>query len=259
MSRGLVLLLITILVLSGLVMVSSVSAESRPNPSVPEFTVKYVVHFYDVAPIYEIDEFTGEQVIKEEGYRVDNTSVIFKISNQPFTPYTDSSGNNISLYYNFRFKGHFGDEWRYHPFSETGVSTTRYVMFMSPPNKCHGFVASTSEYTDLSFRLETLFDYQSIKSGDQIDFQVQAQTGYIDFYGDGYYIFIGQSSDWSETQTIKIGENQTPSPEPTTPTSPSPLPSEEPQLGQGLILGIAVTVAVIVVGLGLLVYLIKRK
>jgi hypothetical protein len=245
MSKNATLFLIVVLVLSSLLMVGSVSAESISKPSVPEFTTKYAVHFYDVAPIYEIDEFTGEQVIKEKGYRVDNTSVIFKIRNQPFTPYIDSTGNNISLYYNFRFKGHFGDEWKYHPFSETGVTTTRYVMFMSPPKKCNGFVASTSEYTDLSFRLTTLFDFQSIKSGDQIDFQVQAQTGYIDYFGDGYYIFIGQSSDWSETQAIKIAETQ---PEPT-------LISDSDFI---LYIGIVLLIIVVVFAI-LLFYFKKRK
>jgi hypothetical protein len=98
----------------------------------------------------------------------------------------------------------------------------------------------------------------------QVDFQVQAMVGYRTrslawLYGrQGLpYVFEGESSGWSSTQTVTIGESQTP--EPTTPTS-TPLPSEQPQtIEQDVIFGAAVTVAVVCVGLGLLVYLIRRK
>ena len=42
MSRSAVLMLFALLVLSGLVMVDSVFAQSIPKPSVPEFTVELV-------------------------------------------------------------------------------------------------------------------------------------------------------------------------------------------------------------------------
>ena len=73
----------------------------------------------------------------------------------------------------------------------------------------------------------------------------------------GGYGFTGETSGWSESQTISIPENTSLNP---MPTSPKPLPSEEPQqLGQEVILGLAVTVAVVCIGLGLLVYLIRSK
>jgi len=228
------------------------------KPSVPEFTVKYVNLTYDVPPTYGIDEFTGETVIMQEGYHVDNQSAVFKINNQPFNPYTDSGGNNISLYYNFRAKGHFGDEWRYYPFSDSGYSSSRYSAMIYSFGSIPEFLASTSEYTELSVNLGIFYRYENLQTGDQIDFQVQAQIGYIDYSGDGWYSFIGETSDWSETQTMTFGESQTLTPSPET----TPFPTN--YTGVGLvetetIMGLAIIVTVLGAGLGLLIYLIKRK
>lgn len=106
MSRSLVLLLITVLVLSSLVMVGSVFAQS-----VPEFTLKLVAHPYDVPSTYEIDPYTGEKIITSYGYHEENKSIEVTIKNQPFTSTLDASGNYTSLYYNVRYKGNYADEW----------------------------------------------------------------------------------------------------------------------------------------------------
>jgi hypothetical protein len=126
--------------------------------------------------------------------------------------------------------------------------------------------ASNSEYTDIVLSLPYLFGVQNPPVGSQVDFQVQALIGHIDYAGDGFYSFTGQKSDWSNTQTITIGESQTPTPSPaatpTPTTSPelTPTPSQEPQqTEQEIIIGAAIAAAVIVVGVGLLIYLIKRK
>jgi hypothetical protein len=241
-----------------------------PKPSVPEYTLRYVDLSYDVPPTYGIDQFTGETVITQEGYHVDNKSVAFKIKNQPFTSYNDSSGNIIGLYYNFRFKGHFGNEWQYYPFSDNGQGTRRYsAMFYVLIDQSPKLAASNSEYTDIFLGLPFLFGVQNPPVGSQVDFQVQVLIGHIDYLGDGFYSYTGQKSDWSNTQTITVGESQTPttssSPSPPATSSPAPTstptPSEEPLQTEQveLILGVAIVVAVIVVGVGLLIYLVKRK
>jgi hypothetical protein len=261
MKKNATLMIITVFALSSLCMVSSVFAQSYPRPSVPEFTVKYVDYSYDIPPTYEIDQFTGQNITKREGEHIDNRSAVFTIRNQPFTTYVDSGNNTIGLYYNFRYKGHFGSDWGYFPFSESGQSWRYHAPFIVfidvPPDKFSS--ASNSEYTEILLRLRFLFGQGNPPMNTQVDFQVQALIGHIDYEGDGYYRFTGERSDWSNTQTLTIGEIQTPSPEPTTSNSPSPSPSEESQLGQDAILGIAVTVAVVCIGLGLLFYLIKRK
>jgi hypothetical protein len=194
------------------------------KPSVPEFTLRYIDLSYDVPPTYGIDQFTGKNVTKQEGYHVDNQSIAFRIKNQPFTSYNDSSGNNISLYYNFKFKGHFGNEWSYYPFSESGQGTRRYsAMFYVLIDQSPKLPASNSEYTDIVLGLPFLFGVQNPPVGSQVDFQVQALIGHIDYAGDGFYSYTGQRSDWSNTQTITIGTNASPSTSDTSPsTSPSP-------------------------------------
>jgi hypothetical protein len=98
-----------------------------------------------------------------------------------------------------------------------------------------------------------------------VDFQVETQVGYytrvyanLQFY---VYTFIGDSSGWSATQTLTIGEIQTPTSPPATTPTPTPTPSQEPQQTEQIepILGAAIVVAVIIAVLGLLIYLIKRK
>jgi hypothetical protein len=268
MSKAVALLLFALLMLSSFAIVGCAFAQSIPKPSLPEFTMKYVDYSYDIPPTYEIDQFTGQNVTKQEGEHIDNRTAVFTIRNQPFTNYVDSNNNTIGLHYNFRYKGHFGSDWGYFPFSESGQSwryhSTFFVFIDVPPDEFSS--ASNSEYTEILLRLPFLFGYGNPPMNTQVDFQLQALIGHIDYEGDGYYRFTGERSDWSETQTITIVESQTSSPEPTIPTSPTPSPEptsspySEPQVtGQELILGIAVTVAVLGTGLGLLLYLIKRK
>ena len=188
------------------VALASTDVNETPKPSVPEFTFKYVDYSYDVPPVYGIDQFTGEEVITEEGYRVHERSIEFKIKNQVFTAYNDSSGNEINLYFNFRCKGHFGSEWSYYPFSENGLTVYRISFFSLPPHEPPKSQTSNSEYTNITYRLGLLFRSDVPRNGSQVDFQVQALIGYTTSTGDGYGKFIGQRSDWSETQTETIPE-----------------------------------------------------
>jgi hypothetical protein len=208
---------------------ASTDVGDTSKPSVPDFTVRYVDLSYDVPPTYGTDQFTGETVITQEGYHVDNQSVAFRIKNQPFTSYNDSSGNIIALYYNFRFKGHFTEEWQYYPFSDGGTGTRRYsAMFYVLIDSSPKLAASDSEFTEIFLDLPLLFLAGSPPVGSQVDFQVQALTGHIDYEGDGYYSYTGQRSDWSSTQTITVGEGQTPTPSPATTPTPAPAATSSP-------------------------------
>jgi hypothetical protein len=216
----------------------------QAKPSVPEFTVKLEAHPYDVPPTYEIDPYTGENVTTHAGYHVENKSIVFTIKNIPFTPYNDTDGNFIELYYNIRAKGHFEEYW-----TELGHINS-----------------SDSEYVIVSYALgenahkEIL---REITTGDKVDFQVETQVGYYttkyDFIIRIGSFFTGETSCWSDTQTLTIGESQTPTPSPA--TTPTPTPYQEPQQTEQpeIIIFVAIVVVVIVAGLGLLIYLIKRK
>jgi hypothetical protein len=214
---------------------------SATVPSVPEFTLKYVTQSYDVPPTYGIDPYTGKQVITHEGYHIDNTTLQVMIKNQPFTSYKDESGNYTSLYYNFKFKGHYEEQWKNYP---------------SDP--LNGYIsASQSDYTVVSL---PNWQLGNVPAGGQVDVQVQALIGYdnpVNGYAGGwktvFHYFTGEASDWSNTQTVTVSDSPTP--------SPSPIPSQEPQQTEPFptTLVIGSVIAVIIVSTGLLVYFTKRK
>jgi hypothetical protein len=259
-------LLITVLIVSNLILVESAFAQSIPKPSVPEFSLKVVAHPYDVPPTYGIDPYTGKEITTSSGYHVENKSIEVTIKNQPFTSTLDSSGNYTNLYYNVQFKGHYGNEWSY-----------AYSYYN----------ASNSDYTLVSIG----FEHQTISfpAGGKIDFQVRALIGHQDKmkYDTGvilpdymryYHVFVGQTGDWSNTQTIVIPDfskatpnptqsstpDQTTEPTPSQTTEPTPSQTTEPTVndtGQTLQLGIIIgtMLTIVLVSVGLLVYFRRRR
>jgi hypothetical protein len=257
----------------GTVQASSFTVDSISKPSVPEFSVRIVAYPYD-APAKTtttIDQYTGkETTTTQPGYHMENKSIEIIIKNPPFTPYTLTthtgynretgesytyeSSNTINLYYDIDVKGHYGTDW-------TSVGST----------------PSYSESPQSNAQLDSEYTVITIKANDYpndavLDFRVRALIGhYVPYWRSMIvtrYDFYGQESDWSDTQTLTIGESQTPTPSPeTTPTptaspslTPTLAPNQEPQqLEQEIIIGIAIIAVVIGAGLGLLIYLIKRK
>jgi hypothetical protein len=235
-SKALSIIIITVLAASSIVMVESASGSTKP--STPEFTMKLIDKWYDVPPTYEINQFTGENVTTNYGYRADNKSIEFTIKNQPFTPYNDTNDHYIGLYYNFQTKGAYGNQWANYLFSRRfggGGWWGEAYPYNPPEEYLH---ASTSEYTVISINLADLI-MGDIPAKGQVEIQVQALIGYLqptDFMLAGHtYIFTGESSDWSATQTITIGEGaptETPtpnaSPSTSAPASSSTSPSTTP-------------------------------
>jgi hypothetical protein len=253
---------LTAILIGGLVLASamrfgtvqaSTGDSGIPKPSVPEFTLKIVDTSYDVAPYTHTDPYSGESWT-EPGYHVKSRDVQITIKNQPFSAYTDESGNYIGLFYKVSYKGHYEDTWRYWP-----EDTYGYEDFSNL------YAASGSDYTTISI---SLFNWPEIGTGDKMDYRLEARIGYYSYDQSGPFTAL-ETSGWSDTQTITIGEAQAPTPSPaTTPTpaptptpTPTPTPSEEPQQTEQIepIVGSAIVVAVIVAVLGLFIYLIKRK
>jgi hypothetical protein len=214
-------LLLIFLVAYSLPLIPSVSAS---KPSAPEFTVAYVDSSYYVPPTYGIDQYTGENVTVKESYMVNGKNIVFTIVNQPFASYADSSGNNIGLYYNFRFKGYYGTQWGYYPFGSDGRTVMPYngqpwgSGDLSPK-----YPASNADKTVISISLQIL-DIRDAKAGSQIDVQVQAMEGYVDIEVTGllagnYFNFVGETSDWSSAQTVSLSDGA--SETTTAPVSPS--------------------------------------
>jgi hypothetical protein len=192
---------------------------SYPKPSIPEFTVK------SVSSLTEANQ----------------TKIELTIKNQPFDK---NNIYNYSFVFNVRIRTS-DENWTDLYDAEDGYPTQ-----------------SNSEYTVLSYVLgESAYyppaDYPlspSMKVGilptsGQVDFQVEAMIGYRDrgVYSAGGmpYVFKGEKSGWSNTQTITISDSPTPTPEPTLfPVVP---------------VAAAFVAVVVVVGAGLLLYFKKRK
>lgn len=113
MSKLATLLRITVLALSSLAMVGCVFAQSKPKPSVSEFTLAYLDKSYDVLPsaTSTTNPYSGETTnITNSGYRVINKTVEITVKNQPLTSY-EINGETVKVYFNVRFQGHYGTEW----------------------------------------------------------------------------------------------------------------------------------------------------
>jgi hypothetical protein len=90
-------LLIVLLLVASSILIIFPASGSVSKPSVPEFSVAYVDHSYDIPPVYGKDSYTGETIIKVGGRHIDNRTVDLTIQNQPFTPYLDSNNNTIGF------------------------------------------------------------------------------------------------------------------------------------------------------------------
>ena len=205
MKKTFTFIFILALIASCLIVIENGSAQSKP--ATPEFTVELVQKVIDEAPTYTIDPYSGETIIKTDGYHTSYWVVDIKIKN-----------NTPDIYYNYRIKGHFGIEWSVCPLIDQGdgVWTTRETSpftFVPIPTYAK---ATSSEYTEVKV------DMQSLKTGDQVDVQVQAISGTIENAPNGgYQILTGQASDWSYTQTLTVpASNVSPTPSPTVPEIP---------------------------------------
>jgi hypothetical protein len=171
---------------------------STPKPSVPEFTLNYVDHSYDVPPkpSSSTDPYTGNTITATiPGYHVENKTIDADIT------------NNGASYYNFRYKGHYETDWSYYPFNQIVKSILSLPDAHEVP-----FHASTSSHTVLS-----LYFLPDIPVNGTLDIQVQALFG--DFRAEPYvhlggvpggptydFYWEGEASNWSNTQTISIDE-----------------------------------------------------
>ncbi len=226
MKNGFALLIVLILTVSSLIMVKPAFAQSIPTPSVPEFTVKYVDASYDVPPTYQTDPYTGKTVITQDGYYIQNRSLDVIITNLPFFNFKDSNGNLIQLFYEVRWKGHFANDWAV--ISNDGLYGVASNFVLQSSGGQETLVYPNATFTILDCGLggnNGTYPYDSylgtISPGGQVDFQVQEYVGYYTtitgtpdplFHEPTVtYVFNGNGSGWSNTQTIMIPTNGSPS------------------------------------------------
>jgi hypothetical protein len=248
MGKYLSLFLVVILVVSSLLIVKPINAQTIPTPAVPEFSVGVVDHSYDVptTTTTSIDPYTGVQTTNTQtGYHVENYTIDIKIRNQPFTSDTEL----IDLFFNVRQKGYYEANW----------TELRHISGRVNDNSL--LRQSHTEFTVYSL-------HQHFPVHGVIEFQVEAfiAVGIIDIGSIGHWTW--QESGWSPTQTITIGDTNASStysssitniPYPSlspvatqtlSPTSPAPTIPEFP---------ITASLVAVLVAVSLMLVLGKRK
>jgi hypothetical protein len=266
------LLLLTIIVGSNLTIEAANSTISKP--SVPEFTLRYVDRSYAVGATYDIDIYTGMNVTTHEAYYVQLKTIELTIKNQAFTEFKDSDNHSINLYYSVRMKGHSGGSWTYPNYGDYYVEGKPEINYVR---------ANTDSVTVITYGLvgnNGTVDYYcfDIPAGGRADFQVQAFIGYYNrttftgMLGESHQdVFTGESSDWSDTQTITVDNSSavTSSPAPSSSTSASQNPTltvGQPSSGDSVLFGlgwigvaVVVLLALIAVLLVLVVFYLPRR
>ncbi len=202
-SKSFPLLLIVFLAASSLIMAKPAFAQTPtptpstiPTPSVPTFTIQLAGPSYTVPTTYSLNQSSG-QIVAKIGYYDKYSYIVLTIKNQPFAP-TDS---NV-FYYNVQNK-------------EPNLSGSFDDLFSTYNGGNFPTQSTGSDYTNLSFPIgDNGVSYS-------LDYQVQAMIGYIiQTFTNGYpsyYVFVGQTSAWSSTQTISIPAS--------IPLSPTSIPS----------------------------------
>lgn len=245
---ALCLSLLLILTLSRIITIETTFA-STPKPSVPQFTINFINRSYDVPTTQSVDPYTGK-LITIPSHQKENKTIEVTINNQAFAS---------QLFYNIRVKGHFSESW-----------TEVY-------KPADGFpIQSNSEDTVLFFSSKGGDDFYGSYSAiihappGQVDFQIEAMTGSISrnisipVPGTGW-VFTGETSGWSNTQTITIPESKlTTTPSTSSSQSLTPAPSQSSAessvlFGLNSEVVIAVLLVVVVVLLVFVVIYLRKR
>jgi hypothetical protein len=228
------LLIILIIAASSIVMIKPAGAQiGVTNPSIPGFGVTLQTYQNFIPPTYGVDPSTGKAVMTKAGYTEIEKWVRVDIGGQPFLRYNNSAGQLISLSYDVRWKGNHDSSWQ---------STPQNVHFGDAADP---WAQAIGCFIDIGFKgIKGDADgwMQLLDPTDtQIDFQVEALIGYYT----NNNVFVGQTSGWSNTQTLTLSLSTSPTPTPTIPEFSS--------------IAIQISLIMLVAVAGLLVYFKKRK
>ena len=260
-SKSFPLLLVLILAVSSLIMATPAFAQSVPTPSVPTFTVQPVGPSYTVPTTYSFNQSSG-QTVANIGYIIEFPNVEVTIKNQPFTPTLNDNGGETSFYYNIQIKAHNEtDNW---------IDLYSANITNSYPQQSYD-----SDYTNISIPVVNgqIDEGIAIPVGAQTDIQVEALIGniysYLDFRTNPspiIFSFVGETSGWSNTETVTVPANVplSPIPAPSSSTStltPTPTLTSVSSASYASLLLIALVVIAFLLAIiiFLLIYMRKRK
>gem|GEM_PF-705215 len=231
-----VLVMLVLVMLSPLLGYSSEA--SPPKPATPNFDIQFIDRSYNVPTTTSTDPYTGKP-LTQESYYVQNYTIEITIQNQPYTPTKVENSSSLmnEIYYNIRFKGHYGDEWRELLFDNCPKQSNSTYTVVTYGPACDRFIGLAPDMV--------------------IDFQVQALFGYFSrmstFLAPWY--FDGQKSDWSGTQTIALPEADASVATPSSSVSSSQKPILTPvpsHVGSTVFFGLTVIEIVVSILLGMI-------
>ena len=182
-----------------------------PKPSVPQFTVKLIDSSYDIPVSTSIDPYTG-QTITQPSQHIEARTIEIRIKTERITPFEVKLGTSnwtAGLSYDIRWKGHFEKDW--HSLAPEG-----YLGGDSEGSetvvRCQGEYSPTE-----GLKMDAQGMYVTFPPDSLLDFQVQAKIGFthrvVDPIPGGGWIFTGQTSDWSNTQTLNLADPSSSVPE----------------------------------------------
>ena len=223
------LILTVIIAISCLTLLTVKPVEAQigvTNPAIPAFDVTLQTLPNYVQPTYGVDPSTGKAVVTKAGYTEEYVWVNVNIAGQPFQKYNNSAGQTISLYYNVRWEGNHDSSWQ----------SFNYSGGMQYYQDAYGDEAWGTQSTGVLIPV----GFKGIDNGavalqlldptaTHIDFQVEALIGYYNSND----VFVGQTSGWSNTQTLEVSipsdaaqsSTTTPSSTPTTSFIPRTSPT----------------------------------
>lgn len=186
------------------------------QPIVPRFDVFLNTQPIEIPPTYGVDPSTGKAVMTKAGYEVLYKWVGVRVYGQPFWEYNNSAGQRILLYYYVRWQSNLDIGWQtlpsevnyYHdsmdPWDTQGGGYPISIAFKGNDNGGVGMQLLDPDATEIGFQVEALVGYYNSNN-----------------------VFVGQSSGWSNTQTITVSAGSvsasTSSPTSTSnPTTPNP-------------------------------------
>jgi hypothetical protein len=211
MGKYLTLFCIIIFVFSSLLPIKPACAQTGvTQPVIPRFDVSLDSYTDYIPPTYGVDPATGKAVITKECYGELHNWVYVRTWGQPFWEYNNSEGYRVLLYYNVRWNSNLDNAWQSLP------SDQKYFHDSMDPwdTYSEGYLIPIG-FRGIKGAGLQLLDPNAVEIG----FQVEALVGYYNSNN----VFVGQSSGWSETQTLALSNtlnSATATPSPTIPEFP---------------------------------------
>ncbi len=226
-TLALLLTLIIVMPCLTLLTINSANAQTTPAPTtpastpypaaydssiaIPTFTLQLADHSYDVpeTATTTTDPYTGNTTTTTQpSYHVENKTIDLRITNPPHISEVVPYKYTINLYYDIRYKGHYGNAW------------TELYDYDEGRNRLPE--ATNSTYTAISV------PQRQFSSNAQVDFQIRAINGKTNVIIEPFSYLSYEAGGWSSIATVNMTDGSvsiTPYTNPTLTPSPTATPT----------------------------------